>query len=192
MSARKTRPLHRPEHLNESRLMILYALAKMQAPLSVDQLTVMMADRGWMTYFDLKEFLNDFAEEDLVTREERDGMELYRITSSGLSVILPLAGTIQPAVRDALDEAISSNWPELMRQTDTVALVRQNSPNDYSVTLKLNENGQEIFKLEMFASSAHEAELLSRKFKSQGSELYARFLQDMTRDLYDGDPKEED
>ncbi len=157
MSTRKMRPLHRPEHLTESRLMILYALAKMQGPLSVDQLTVMMVDRGWMTYFDLKEFLQGFLDEGLTTKEDRDQMELYRITSSGLSVILPLAGTIQPAVRDALDEIISSNWPELMRQTDTVALIRQNTPDDFSVTLKLTENGQEIFKLEMSASSAHEA-----------------------------------
>ena len=171
--------------------MILYALAKMQGPLSVDQLTVMMVDRGWMTYFDLREFLQDFLDEDLVTREERDHMELFRITSSGLSVILPLTGTIQPSVRDALDDTISANWPELMRQTDTVALIHQNTPNDFSVTLKLIENGQDIFILEMSASSAHEAELLSRKFKSQGSELYARFLQDMTRDLYDEDPKED-
>lgn len=172
--------------------MILYALARMQGPLSVDQLTVMMVDRGWMTYFDLVEFLHDFTEDGLVTREERDQMELYRVTSAGLSVILPLTGTIQPAVRDALDATISENWPELMRQTDTVALIRQNTPDDFSVTLKLNENGQEIFKLEMSASSAHEADLLARKFKSQGSELYAHFLQDMTQDLYDEDNKEKD
>jgi len=171
--------------------MILYALAKMQGPLSLDQLTVIMVDRGWMTYFDLAEFLLDFLNDKLISLENRDQMKLYRITSAGLSVILPLTGTIQPSVRDALDDIISSHWPELMRQTDTVALVHQNTPNDFSVTLKLIENRQEIFKLEMSATSAHEAELLCRKFKSEGSELYARFLQDMTQDLYDEEPKED-
>lgn len=190
MSSRKSRPLHRPEHLTESKLIILYALVRMQGPLSLDQLTVLMVERSWMYYFDLCQFLTELTGEGLLSHEHRDQMDLYRITAQGMSVILPLEETIQPAVRDSIDTYIHENWPELMRQTDTVAIARQNTPTDFSVTLKLIEAGQEIFKLELYASSAHEADLLCKKFRRQGSELYARFLQDMTLDLYD-DPDHE-
>jgi len=187
MSPRKSRPLHRPEHLTESKMILLYALARMQSALSRDQLTVLLVERGWMYYFDLAEFLVSMVEEGWISHEHRDQMDLYRITSSGLSLILPLTDTIQPAVRDSIDRYLQENWPELTRQTDTVAIAKQNTPHDFTVTLKLLEAGQEIFKLELYASSAHEADLLCRKFRAEGSDLYARFLRDMTADLYETD-----
>jgi len=184
MSARRSKPLHRPEHLTENKLILLYTLAQMHGPLSLDQFTVLMTERGWMNYFDMCNLLLELETEGLIRHLRRDAMELYTITAPGLSLLLPLTGTIQPALRDHVDAYIAQNWPELMRQTDTVALARQNTPDDFTVTLKLLENSVPIFALEMYASSAHEAELLCRKFKKEGSELYARFIRDMTEDLY--------
>jgi hypothetical protein len=171
---------YRKESLADQKLILLYALRKLGLSAGVPTLCDLTAGRNWMNYFDMRQHLLELAEAGFLKTD--DSHERYALTGEGLSALELYKKRIPFSIRCQIDEYARQHGAAVVRNAEIHADFTQDSADEFPVSLSISENGVEIFRLRLVATTREEARALCNQFDVEGPQIYADLIHRLTRD----------
>lgn len=175
--------LHSPNDLPVNKLILLYVLREVNAPVTSDQLTVLTIDRGWMLYFDMVQHLADMTEAGLMVSDTVAGQLRHTITPDGKTLLATLENRIPASIRQEIRQYVADN---LSRLTGGGCIHAEVTACDGAVQALLRltgDEGEEILRILLPAPDRDAAQAVCRQFVTSGPQLYAELVRRLTEKL---------
>ncbi len=160
------------EAIAQNKLLILYLLKTINIQLSELQILRIVTDNGWLNYFDLKECMFELIEGRLVEQRETPNGMFYAITELGQTTVFYLEKELLESQRKAVDAYCAANRDDLRLETELAADYIKIDEGEYKVMLKVLENQQPVFELNLITWSKSSAEAFIRKWKDVAPAIY--------------------
>ncbi|MBO5197459.1 MAG: DUF4364 family protein [Lachnospiraceae bacterium] len=165
-----------PESLMLNKLIILYILNNVNFPLTNSQLTDLILDKEYASYFNIQQSLADLVEDGYVRMDTVRSDSLYKITDSGKETLSFFSNTISPAIRAEIDEYLLEKELNLREEVSVPSEFFEGKKDEFVTRLRVIERGSSIFEINLAVPSREEAELICRNWKEASSELYELVL----------------
>lgn len=151
----------------EIKLLLLYILCRMEAPVPLDTLAdVALCDPG-VTYFDLSSALAELTESDHVTLSD----QLYQITDKGRKNGAITEDHLPYSVRLRCDHRLAEINRQLRYDRRVHAEVIQKADDRFQVSLVLDGEREPEFTLTLLRDTKEEAERLEAHFRRNPEEF---------------------
>lgn len=163
----------------EIKFLILYLLARAAEPLDFPTLTdLTLIDEG-IDYFEFAEAVSELAETAHLKKAE-DGR--YAITEKGRKNGAICESSLAYSVRMRADKAISLVNAKLRRSAQVRASHEERPGGGYTVKLCLDDDFENILRLELMAASEAQAARLEDNFQNHAEHIYNAVLTALLQD----------
>jgi len=158
----------------EIKFLILYIAARLidSAPFEVLQ-DLAMCDEG-VDYFAFSECLADLVRTEHIALSEDD---LYDITEKGRSNSQICESSLPYSVRLQVDKNIVAYNQKLRRNSLVTASTTQRSSGNYTVTLSLSDEMENVMTLDLMVTKESMAKELEQRFKKDAERLYSKIIE---------------
>lgn len=166
------------------KVLVLYVLARVQRPVSLNKIYELCFQDDKLSYFDLCEAVPQMVTTGHVRELERD---LFEITDDGREVEAVMGETVAYPVAQRAKAAVEKFNHESRRGDFLRTQVRPVSEGqeDVVVTMELLDEGGRIMKLELMAPTVTQGRRLERTFRDKAEKIYKTVLEQFLQ------PKEE-
>ena len=157
----------------EIKFLILYITTRVIQPIPFDTvLDLTMCDDG-IGYFDFSECLNDLVKTGHLTLSE-DG--LYSITDKGIRNSQICESSLPYSVKRNCSAQLVKLNGILRRNAQVRAETEPRPEGGYSARMFLDDDGGNLFTLELFCGSQEQANRLAESFKAEPERIYNEVL----------------
>lgn len=154
------------------KLLILYILARVYAPIDFDTLTdLCMCDEG-VDYFLYAEAVPELVESGHVTQ---DG-EYYAVTDKGRRACADGESSLSPVIRNRCDQRLAPLNAALKRKAQVRGRVEPLPDGAFRVCLDLDDDQGSLFSLSLLASTREDGEQIVRRFTDHPDRVYNGIL----------------
>jgi hypothetical protein len=160
---------------HRDKLTLMYALMVL-GPCTEDQVVRMNDAFSLMEQFQLYVVLGDLKDAHLVMEEQRPEGRLLRVTEDGENMVNMFGEDIWPGSKIKIDDQ-AAEWKRMIRDELQMPAEWERQEDRYLVTLRLLENGSEIFNLKLPAVDRQQAVDFSRRWPKQASFLYRTIME---------------
>ncbi len=160
------------EAIAQNKLLVLYLMKTINIQLSELQILRIVTDNGWLNYFDLKECMFELIEGRLMEQRETPNGTFYAVTELGETTVYYLEKELLESQRKAIDAYCAKNRDDLRLETELAADYIKIDEGEYRVMLKVLENQQPVFELNLVTWSKNSAEAFIRKWKDVAPAIY--------------------
>lgn len=179
------------ETLAESKVLILYILNHIKAPITNNALYKIVLSVLEMNYFYFQQFLLDLVKSEFVISYSQEDQQLFLITEKGIKT-LELTEDILPGIlKLQVDTNFKHTLDDVNEENSIVAEYTPLSENYYNVTCKIMENNECLFEVKTFAGSREQAKQIVDNWKRHAGTMYPELLQILTQDFGE-EPLEEE
>ena len=169
------------ETLAENKLLILYILGKMIAPIDNTNLYKLILSTQDMNYFYFQQFLLDLLEIKYIKTYQKDNKDVYEITEQGREALNLTLDMLPGIIKLKVDINFKNELSNSKEQESITAEFTPKSETDYTVTCKINENHNCIFELKIFAGSREEAKKIVDNWKENAHNIYPDILNTLNK-----------
>ncbi len=155
-----------------SKLVILFLFNTLDITLNELQIVRILTNQDWANYFDIKTHLFELVETDMLSQRETPHGVFYAITPSGKESISLFFKDIMLSVREQITAFCKKNADELYREADLFSDYIMVSDTQFRVTLKILEDTQPTFELDLLVYSKEEAETLIKNWSAGAKNIY--------------------
>lgn len=161
------------------KFLILYALCYLPEPATFEVLldVCTWCDDGF-TWFDFKEAFDELVSTGHITVADPCADTTYEISDKGHEALSAFSHRLPYTVREAAQRSALRVVRQAHRDAVILAHSEQVRPDDFLVHMGIDE----VFSLEMHASSPDQASLLEKTFRAHAEEIYQALLHAMTKD----------
>ncbi len=154
------------------KLLILYILARVSAPIDFATLTdLCMCDEG-VDYFLYAEAVPELLDSGHITQDQ----EHYAITDKGRRVCADGESSLSPVIRQRCDQRLAPLNAALKRQAQVRGHVEALPDETYRVHLNLDDDHGSLFSLSLLASTREDGEQIVRRFVDYPDRIYNGIL----------------
>ena len=154
------------------KLLILYILARVSAPIDFATLTdLCMCDEG-VDYFLYAEAVPELLDSGHITQDQ----EHYAITDKGRRVCADGESSLSPVIRQRCDQRLAPLNAALKRQAQVRGHVEALPVETYRVHLNLDDDHGSLFSLSLLASTREDGEQIVRRFVDYPDRIYNGIL----------------
>lgn len=172
--------------LAENKLILLFLASRIPAGLDHDEFVRFNNEGDWMLYFELEQYLLELVEGGLLALRGPAGQKLYAVTAEGLNVLGLLKAKIPLSIRSFIGEKMADRRMKLEQEQEISADYMQDSACEFPVMLRIFENNLPLLEMNLTAPSAEAAELVCRRFRQEGADIYASLIERLTKDEKEG------
>jgi predicted transcriptional regulator len=158
--------------ITQNKLVILYLLDSINIRLSELQIYRIVSEKNRINYFDLKECLFELAQNDMLEIHDTMNGKFYSITEIGRTTLSFFKKELRTSLRNELDAFCEENRSALQFETSLFADYIRLSDSEYRVTLKVLENENTIFEIDMTAYSKADAEKCIANWRKKATDIY--------------------
>lgn len=157
------------------KVLVLYVLARVQRPVTLNKIYELCYQDDKLSYFDLCEAVPQMVATGHVRELERD---LFEITDDGKEVEGIMGETVAYPVAQRAKAAVEKFNHESRRSDFLRTSVRPvaDGREDVSVTMELMDEGGRIMKLELMAPTITQGRRLERTFREKAEKIYKTVL----------------
>ena len=165
------------------KVLVLYVLARVQRPVSLNKIYELCFQDDKLSYFDLCEAVPQMVSTGHVRELERD---LFEITDAGREVEDVMGETVAYPVAQRAKAAVEKFNHE-SRRSDFLRTEVRPAPEgeDVSVVMELMDESGRLMKLELMAPTVTQGRRLERTFREKAEKIYKTVLDQFLQ------PKEE-
>ena len=171
-----------PETLMLYKLIILYILDRVDFPMSNAQLTNFITERGYTTYFNVQQVVNELEEDSYISKETTRSQTLYRITDAGRETLNFFYKKISKEIRDDIDIFLSQEKYALREEVSSPADFYEKAPGEYVCELKILERDSFLIDIKLSVPSLSNAETVCGRWKQKNADIYAYVLNTLLND----------
>lgn len=161
------------------KLIILYALDNAKHPLTNSQLTNLMLDHDYATYFHVQEALADMLETLLISMDTVRKTSYYKITEEGETTLSYFNNEISETIKEEIRLYLKEHGNELRNQTSILADYYKNTTQEYSVRCLVKERNATLIDLTLSVPTEEAAKSICLKWRDKCQEVYAHLMEEL-------------
>ena len=167
-----------PATLNK--LILLYALDKMEVALQESVILDMVTENDWLGYMDCKIALTDLIKNNMITNVATKGCNpRYAITSDSREGLKHYFVEIPSSLRENVAEVIKNNKIKYRKKQDYFSDYYKNSDGTYTVVLKIESTNTPLMDLKLVVQNHNKAKWLFKNWSEKASSLYEFILENL-------------
>ena len=159
------------------KLIVLFALNKVESPLTNTQLLDLFQKMHYTSYFHLQEVLSDLESDRLISADRKHRTTYYVLTDEGLRTHNLFSGEIPPGIRDEVTAYLLSNGRELRREAGVISDYSRTSAQDYTVHCTAKEGELTLIDLKLSVPTEAAASALAESWRTRSQEAYQALIQ---------------
>ncbi|KAB3535381.1 DUF4364 family protein [Alkaliphilus pronyensis] len=164
------------QQLAEKKLLLLYIFDKFDMPITHSQTTDFILKNDLMNYFMLQQFLAELKDAEFITEEAKDNLQYFSITEKGKNTLKYFADRIPQSSINRINGILGTAKEELKKSSEIKADYIKKNDTEYLVTLKVIENQQQIFSMELNVSSNKQAKLICDNWRKKAQNTYGKII----------------
>lgn len=168
--------INRPK--NEIKLMILYLLKKVSFSLNHESLSNFFLD-NYTTYIVFQDILYDLIDTKLIEEYKTKTSVFYKLTNDGSEALQAFISDISASHIKELDEYIKDNKFKLKEESIVSANYTDGEKGNYKIDLRINENKDETFKIEMDVPNFDAATTMCENWKEKAKNIYTYIIKQL-------------
>lgn len=166
----------------EIKLLILYILHQAKSVAKQPYLTRQFLSDFIMqnievSYFDMQEAIPALAEDGFLMQYTKNHKETLEITKTGMDTLGFFYKKLPLSIRDKIDAEIYQSLVEYKDNASVVADYWADNPRSFTAGLKIFEDDNLSFQLNVSFTNADDAQKLTRKFKEKPEWFYQKVIQ---------------
>lgn len=154
------------------KLIILYTLSKVDAPLPPSIISDYITDRGYTNYFTLQNAFGELLQADLIREDATYHVSYYYITDAGRETLELFGTPLSHDIRSEIDSYLQENRYEIIDETSLVTDYRQTPEKTYLATCTIREKQHTLFRIELDVATERDAIKICENWQEQSEELY--------------------
>lgn len=159
------------------KLILLYILKKVDAPISNSQLTQVIVDNDLMNYFSFQQFISELTESKLVKKNNKEFKDYYVLFEKGSQVLSYFEDRIDDSIKSKINSYIDTNKHYILRDTNIKCSILQNETLDEFISeLIVSEGDVELINIKLNVPSRKQADLVCNNWKKNAETIYADLL----------------
>lgn len=167
-----------PTTLNK--LILLYALDKMEVALQESVILDMVTENNWLNYMDCKVALTDLIKNNMITNVATKGCNpRYAITSDSREGLKHYFVEIPSSLRENIAEIIKLNKIKYRKKQDYFSDYYKNADGTYTVVLKIESTNTPLMDLKLVVQNRNKAKWLFKNWSEKASTLYEFILENL-------------
>ncbi|MDE5616909.1 MAG: DUF4364 family protein [Clostridia bacterium] len=167
-----------PTTLNK--LILLYALDKMEVALQESVILDMVTENNWLNYMDCKVALTDLIKNNMITNVATKGCNpRYAITSDSREGLKHYFVEIPSTLRENIAEVIKLNKIKYRKKQDYFSDYYKNTDGTYTVVLKIESTNTPLMDLKLVVQNRNKAKWLFKNWSEKASTLYEFILENL-------------
>ena len=154
------------------KLIICKMLNRVNFALSNAQICDYLLDRGYASYFDVQQSLNEMVEEELLTVQTRLNTSSYELTPLGRESLEYFGNQIPDVIVRDLDEYMRVNRYHLRETASVRTDYTKDAAGGFRGTVQLIEQDALLLEMKLHADTEDEATHVADRFKRYHKEVY--------------------
>ena len=163
---------------NELKLMILYLLKNVSFSLNHENLSNFFLDK-YTTFILFQDILGDLVDTKLIEEYKTKTSIFYKTTIDGAEALDSFINDISPEHKKELDDYIRENKFKLKEESIIKANYSDNDKDAFMITLEINENKDETFKITMDVPTADAAITMCENWKEKAKSIYSHIIKQL-------------
>lgn len=163
---------------NEIKLMILYLLRNVSFSLNHENLSNFFLDK-YTTFILFQDILSDLVETKLIEEYKTKTSVFYKATLDGTEALDTFINDISEEHKKELDEYIKINKFKLKEESIISANYTDNNKDNFKITLEINENKDETFKIIMDVPTVDAATTMCENWKEKAKTIYTYIIKQL-------------
>lgn len=165
------------ETLAESKVILLYIIAKIKKPISHNELLDLVTSIVDINYFYFQQFLLDFLEDNYIILYQKDDTDIYEITELGKQAVDLTIDIIPGILKLQVDSTFKENLDTVKNKFSISAEYIPISEKEYQVKCKIVENTATIFELQAYAGSKEQAKQIVNNWNNKAEIIFPKILE---------------
>ncbi|QNU68256.1 DUF4364 family protein [Ruminiclostridium herbifermentans] len=170
--------------LAENKIILLYIINNLEAPVSNLLLTKIVLENKLMNYIFLQQYLDELCEGKLLEKIDSDDKLSYKISPAGKQSLDYFVSIIAAGTKSRIDEALTNNKKRIKHESSIISDYTAISENQYLITLKILEGNFTYVDLKLTVGSKNDAKKICNNWKQNNEKLYKKILSDLTDEVF--------
>ena len=163
-----------------NKLILLYALDKMEVALQEDVILDMVTENNWLSYMDCKLALTELIKNNMITNIATKGCNpRYAITTDSREGLKHYFVEIPSSLRDNIAEVIKLNKIKYRKKQDYFSDYYKNTNGTYTVVLRIDSPANPLMDLKLTVQNRTKAKWLFKNWSDKASTLYEFILENL-------------
>lgn len=154
------------------KLLILYIMARVTAPIDLPTLTDLTLCDAGVDYFLFAESVSELVESGHLTLEN----DVYAMTEKGRSHSEITESSLPPSVRQKCARSLAQLNQQLRRNAQVRSSLLPREDGLYTLQLALDDNDGSLFSLELLVATEEQGTHISKRFQAAPDQLYNEIL----------------
>ena len=166
--------------LAENKIILLYIINNLEAPVSNLLLTKIVLENKLMNYIFLQQYLDELCEGKLLEKIDSDDKLSYRISPAGKQSLDYFVSIIAAGTKSRIDEALTNNKKRIKHESSIISDFVAINENEYLISLKILEGNFTYIDLKLTVGSKNDAIKICNNWTQNNEKLYKKILSDIT------------
>lgn len=154
------------------KLIILYTLSKVDAPLPPGIISDYITDRGYTNYFTLQNAFGELLEADLISEDSTYHLSYYTLTDAGRETLSLFGTPLSADIRREIDEYLQERKYQIIDETSLVSDYHLTSDGTYMASCVIRERNHVIMRLELNVTTESDAIKVCENWQAHSESLY--------------------
>ncbi len=168
--------------LAENKLILLYIINNVEAPVSNLLITKIILENKLMNYIFLQQYLDELCDGKFLEKTELDDKISYRISSAGKQGLDYFISLIPAGTKSRIDEALSDYKKRIKNETSVIADFVAVNENEYILNLKIFEGSFTYIDLKLTVGSRNDARKICNNWSANSEKLYKKIMEIITEE----------
>ncbi len=168
--------------MTRHKLCIMYVLSVMRADLTRVQLTTILAQNDWVTYFDAQAGIAELEEAGLIAAIPYSYGQGYRLTKQGDEMLSLFIERLPKSLREQCNDYIEANREKLRAQVQYTSFVEKQPNGAYAVCLRALERDRTLFSIKLDVPDSATARHACRAWTEKAEVIYQHLVQALLLD----------
>ncbi|NJD02703.1 MAG: DUF4364 family protein [Ruminiclostridium sp.] len=165
----------------ENKLILLYLIDGIKAPVSNLQITKLILENKFMNYFLQQQFLNELLDGQFLQTESSDEKVMYKITQAGKQSLGYFSGLIPSGIKGRIDSSISAIRKKIKNETLITADYITESENKFVVNCRVGEDNFNLMEINVTVGTRNDARTICSNWKRHTQDIYAEIINVLTK-----------
>ena len=153
---------------SEIKVLILFILRRLKAPISIDTLAELTLCDDGISYFDFSECVEELVSSDHILLDNN----MYSITNKGARNGETMEETLPLSVRQVAEKAVATVQSSQRRDSMIKTLHKVNDDGTCTAVLSMSDGIGDIIKIELYSTSEQQATELENGFHKNAEKAY--------------------
>jgi len=168
--------------LAENKLILLYIINNIEAPVPNLLITKIILENKLMDYIFLQQYLDELCDGKLLEKFDVNDKKSYKISPTGKQSLDYFVSLIPAGTKSRIDEALSEYKKKTINETKVVADFVAVNENEYVTNLKICEGSFTYIDLKLTVGSRNDAKKICNNWSANSEKLYKKIMSVINED----------